>query len=610
MKGKHLLKRYPDMVVWLGTLVVTAGALLLWEYHLLWKIQELSLFLWTPMYFKQQMVVAGGLLTWLGTFFTQFLYQPWVGVLMLCSWWLLLLWILKHAFQIPTRWGALLLIPVALLLVADVDMGYWIYVIKFRGWFFAPTIGTTMVAALLWAYRRLPTRYGTRQILLVTTTIVGYPLVGIYALAATLLMGIWTWRLEETRGIAVINTILAVLIVVAMPLLYYRFVYYQTNIVNIYWVGLPIFRIVENYPNYYIPYYLLAGFFLLLVVGVGRKMKNYLEKPFFSIATQTVLGVVMMAGVTLSWFKDENFHHEVAMMHYVEYTHWNDVLKEATRQQEEPTRAIVMMRNLALARLGRQSTEMYRYPGGSQRPASPFPIQASQLVGSMIYYNYGMMNDSHHLCIEAGVEYGWRINHLTYLARTALLNGDSKVMLKYTGLLKHALYYDHWAQLLEDLQRHPKHIVEARETAPILHMMQYEDMVGADNGYTEKYLMGIMADTDADDPYFQEQCLLATLWTKKSDQFWRQFSKYTQLHPNRPIPRYYQEAVYLFAHKDRPEALTLPFDAGVKETYERFMEQYRLYDGKSKLEARQNLYPLYGDTFYFDYFLLNELTYF
>ena len=226
MKGKHLLKRYPDMVVWLGTLVVTAGALLLWEYHLLWKIQELSLFLWTPMYFKQQMVVAGGLLTWLGTFFTQFLYQPWVGVLMLCSWWLLLLWILKHAFQIPTRWGALLLIPVALLLVADVDMGYWIYVIKFRGWFFAPTIGTTMVAALLWAYRRLPTRYGTRQILLVTTTIVGYPLVGIYALAATLLMGIWTWRLEETRGIAVINTILAVLIVVAMPLLYYRFVYY------------------------------------------------------------------------------------------------------------------------------------------------------------------------------------------------------------------------------------------------------------------------------------------------------------------------------------------------------------------------------------------------
>lgn len=122
--------------------------------------------------------------------------------------------------------------------------------------------------------------------------------------------------------------------------------------------------------------------------------------------------------------------------------------------------------------------------------------------------------------------------------------------------------------------------------------------------------MGIMADTDADDPYFQEQCLLATLWTKKSDQFWRQLSKYTQLHPNRPIPRYYQEAVYLFAHKDRPEALTLPFDAGVKETYERFMEQYRLYDGKSKLEARQNLYPLYGDTFYFDYFLLNELIYF
>ena len=38
-------------------------------------------------------------------------------------------------------WTAVLLIPVALLLIMDVDLGYWIYYLKLRGHFFAATIG-------------------------------------------------------------------------------------------------------------------------------------------------------------------------------------------------------------------------------------------------------------------------------------------------------------------------------------------------------------------------------------------------------------------------------------------------------------------------------------
>lgn len=605
----QLLKKYSTIILWLTALTMISSVLLTYEYHWLWKIQELNLFLWTPLFFQQQMEVASGMLIWLSTFFTQFLYQPLLGVFMLCAWWWLLMWILNRSFRIPTRWSSVLLIPIALLLVANVDMAYWIYLQKLRGWFFAATIGTTVVAILLWVFRSLPKHFGVRQSFLIFATVVGYPLFGFYALSAVFLMGLWAWWLEK-HSLAAVDSILAILCVVGVPLIFYHYVYYQTNIINIYWVGLPIFRIFDNYLIYYIPYGLLGAFFVGLVVTYREHRNEQPTHQYWPIVVQTILMIALVIGVASFWYKDENYHHELAMQHYVEETRWNKVLEEAAQQKEEPTRVIVMLRNLALSRLGRQGDEMYRYRGDSKIANSIIPVQSSMLVGSMIYYNYGMLNDCHHLCIEGGVEYGWRINHLLYMARSSMLNGDIKAMHKFTGLLKHTLYYKKWAELLEGLQCNPKRMAEASETAPILHMLNYEDMIGTDNGYTETYLMGILSKMDSDDPYMQEQCLLATLWAKEGNLFWPRFIKYLQQHPQGPIPRHYQEAAYLFAHQGHPEALNLPYSEGIKETYQRFTKLASQYNGKDLKEVQKALFPLFGDTFYYDYYMMKELVYF
>ena len=39
------MRKYITPIVWLAALAVTAGLLLSYEYHVLWKIQEQSLFL-------------------------------------------------------------------------------------------------------------------------------------------------------------------------------------------------------------------------------------------------------------------------------------------------------------------------------------------------------------------------------------------------------------------------------------------------------------------------------------------------------------------------------------------------------------------------------------
>ena len=231
--------------MWVIALAMIAGAMLFFESDQLWKVQEKNLFLCSTLYLKEQLVVPGGLLTWVGTWFTQFLYYPWLGVLLLCGWWLLLMTIIKRAFSIPDRWGIVMLIPVAILLLTNMDLGYWIYILKLRGHFFVTTIGTTAVAALLWGFRCIHGKYFLRMAYIVITCALGYPLMGIYGLAAALLMGIWSWRLTASRTEAVINSVVAILSVAAVPLFCYRFIYYQVNLSNILWAELPLFFITE-----------------------------------------------------------------------------------------------------------------------------------------------------------------------------------------------------------------------------------------------------------------------------------------------------------------------------------------------------------------------------
>jgi hypothetical protein len=83
------MKRYLTIAVWAVALSVIAGALLFLESDFLWKVQEGNLFLETSLFFREQMVVPGGLLSWIGTFLTQFFYVPWLGTLLLCLLWLL-----------------------------------------------------------------------------------------------------------------------------------------------------------------------------------------------------------------------------------------------------------------------------------------------------------------------------------------------------------------------------------------------------------------------------------------------------------------------------------------------------------------------------------------
>ncbi|MBQ8948830.1 MAG: hypothetical protein IJ059_03475 [Prevotella sp.] len=588
------MKKYLSVFIWLVALLVVVGALLTWESDLLWKLQEQNLFLHSRIFFEERMLVPGGLLSWAANWLTQFFFYPWLGTLLLCACWLLLMALVKKAFALPNLWMPLALVPVALLLLTIVDMGYWVYLLKLPGHAFVATLGTIAVAALLWALRTLSPRYGLRVVLIAVTALVGYPLLGIYGISATLLMGFYIWRQDpQPLKAKVAGSVVALAGAFIVPQLCYRLVYYQTNAANIYYAGLPLFFATEEHHAYYLPYYGLALFFVLMAL-----LRLGSVKRFSRIASQVLVLGALVWVVATYWYRDENFHHELRMQRCIEQNDWQGVVAEAAQQEDEPTRAIVMMRNLALSRLGRQADEMYLYRNGSKHYEAPFGMRLMLCVGPQIYYHYGMTNYSARLSTEMGVEFGWSVANLKLLAKCAILNKEENTARKYLGLLRQTTFYDAWARQAREMD----------ELKTVARMMHYTNVLSGDQGDIERFLMNRLAEsTYKDDALFQEQALLATLWTKSESQFWRHFSDYVSLHPNDRMPRYIQEAAYLYGKlEERPQIDQMPFDQSVRQSFENFMLAAEQFDETDVNYAREGL-KAFCDTYYYDYYLMREL---
>ena len=413
-------------------------------------------------------------------------------------------------------------------------------------------------------------------------------------------MGLFIWNLEQPLWQKITGSVLALAGAAFVPQLCYHLVYYQTNLANIYYAALPLFFVTEEYHAYYLPYYGLALFFVLMVTGENLCKHITLGKfqKWIVLGTQVLLVAGLAWGVSHFWYKDENFHHELKMQRCIEQNDWQGVVAEGALQQDEPTRAIVMMRNLALSRLGRQANEMYLYKNGSKRYEAPFDMRLMLCVGPLMYYQYGMLNYCNRLSTEMGVEFGWRVSNLKLLAKCTILNKEDSEARKYLNLLKHTTFYADWAEKAREME----------ELKTVAHMMHYPNMLTSDGGNIEKFLMNRLAEcTYADDPYFLEQTLLASLYTKDMGQFWYHFQDYSNLHPKDPMPRYFQEAAYLYGKLEgRPYIDQMPFDQSVKQSFESFMQAAERFDDTDVEYAREGL-KAFCHTYYYDYYLMREL---
>ena len=482
----------------------------------------------SDLFLSGMMVVPGGFNSYLGCFLTQFFFFPVVGVAVWVIVMIILLGAIKKAFLIPNQWAILMGIPIILLLSEQMQQGYWIYYLKLKGFFYAPTCGILIATWALWIFRKQKSQK-IEMIWMLVCTLFGYILFGAYALVGTLWMGLWKWTKADSIGNKIVTSLFAILVVGAIPLIAYHF-YHHTGMDYIYTAGLPSYRAgATNYLTYHIPFIIVALFPIIPFMIKKCKWMNLDTLPRF-IIVHIILLIAMGSTLFHFWYSDSNFRKELKMAYAVENEEWEKALTYIKDKNMIPTRLMILYKNLALLRLGRAGGEMYHYPDGGKLPNSPFATRMMQVGGKELYYNYGKQNFCYRWCMEDAVEFGWKVYFLKYITKSSILNGDYVLAQKYIDQLKQTLFYRTWAEKYERYVQNPALIEQSDEFKPILQLMTYDDQLDGDNSLVEMYLLNSFAHGNGDDPLYQEATRIAALNMKDIKLFWPRFNKYAQMH--------------------------------------------------------------------------------
>ncbi|MBQ7180677.1 MAG: hypothetical protein IJR87_05225 [Bacteroidaceae bacterium] len=590
--------------------LLTAIYLTLREGDVLCRAQELSLFLPTRQFYADMCIYPGGTLSWLGCLATQcFCQKAWTIVVLFLTWWACQ-GIAARIFRLGSGWSMLtLLIPIALA-ACMTQTGYWLYYQKLDGHMMVPALGVMLALLAAWLYRALPERRGVNYVWMAAWGCAGYPLLGAYSFLGTaLMMCPCGWNRRNWVGRTTLPLLLGILLIWLIPQIACRHLYSQVNPSQIYRAAMPTFGIADaDYPQYRLPYYALFASPLPAMLA-SQISERWRKRWQAGLTTSILLLGAALWGLGRVWYTDINFHKEVRMALAIERQDWESVLRIARESPAtEPTRVIVMNKNLALFRLGRAGDEMCHYANEGALPNAPWMVRSSHVSGRQLFYQYGRLNGCYRWCMEDGVERGWSVETLQLMTKASLLAGDLEVARKYLNLLKKTWLHRQWAERYEVFLLHPERIAEDVEMGFIAHLMPAANRLDGDQSVVEQYLLDSFIGEQKDDTCHQELTLLCALQVKDIGLFWPRFFEYARRHPGEHIPTHYQEAAYLYGHLEQTVDISrMPFDDSVRKTYADFMA-FNERCGNMSLEQKKAAFrPTFGHTFYYFYFLVRDI---
>ncbi len=583
----------------------------------LYSVNEHNLWLNESFYFNEKMLEVGGFAQWLGCYFTQYFYYPQLGAFMLIAMWGVLYVLTMKALGISKKYSALALVPCVCLLVSVISLGYWLYYIKYHGYWFSQTISLIIMMAAVWAHRVI-TSIGEKEnasllqksfgaIFIVAWTVAFYPLIGAWALVGALAMMIST----------IPSAVAGAVSVGLVPLLYY-YNYTHMRLEDAWFANFPILQNGEIIGwSHVIPFIIIVAFVVLIKLFSFISKNFKLTENYMPLWAGAMLNIAFLA--LLVWYvKDSNYdyynyHAELRMHRAVDESRWNDVLDEAAKAPGKMSRQMVISKNIALMNTGEIGNKMFHYDNSGEPPYAPDSLRVHmvQTAGTQIYYNYGKMNFACRWAIEDGVEFGFDVDDLKTLARTALFNGEDKVARKYLRILSKTTFWKDWADERMAMLNDKRKFEASQEYKDINPLRNFNNTLDGDQGLCEMYLIQYFSNMMNDDPKFQEQTIAFALIQKDIQLFWPRFFAYATMHENESMPIHYQEAAYLYGHLEHGVAIDkMPFnEERIVKRYEAFQNatQRLLRNGLSSPEVGEQVKSQFGDTFWWFYFFCRDV---
>lgn len=545
-----------------------------------------SEFIFGTPFFHTLMSKPFGLMRYVGAWLTQLFVEPELGSAVLVAIWLLIFCVGAKAFRLQGSASALMLLPVACLLTSMVDLGYWVYISPVRGYWFSQSVGYLTMLLLLWAARSTPRKWHLAWYLLGVCT---YPLLGWFALlfvACLILFGKPSWR-----------ELLGIILLIAITSICHTQLYSYLRADDVVMAGFPRFITpIDNSPRLSLPFWVLGAVTVLIaliqkIVGRGKWLENssatvYSLTSILLPITSCIAGIVFTSSLM---YNDKNYIDEMRMVRLACNDNWKKVIQMA-EINKKPTSTMVFIKNVALINEGGLLDRSFKVGNDAVDIYNPDSLHVSLLdiASPLVYYNYGMMNESIRLSYENAIQAGFSPFYLKMLARCALACGDKKLQERYTTLIHKMPFYGDW-------QPAPvtKNVKELMACYP-------DEITGVEN--SDSYIVNnISLWYESNSKVASEQALFYAMMRCDSRRFWESLRNFIQLHMNEQFPLHAMEAYILFMDKaPEKKRMMLPVNYSVYERYKKFwITLENLAKSGMKLDkVSEEMRKEYGDTYW------------
>lgn len=599
-----------------------------YESALLFRVNELSVFLFDDLFFDSMMSKPAGMLHYVASFLVQFLRYPALGAAVYVALLYAVYRLVVKLFDLPASYKLLALVPVVALLASNTQLGYWIFYLKQPGYYYMALVATLLSLLAMLCYKRM--NAPVRVLFIVAWCLVGYPLIGVYALFTSILMALYSVAsaVAERKGLLLplVTLAVATVVVISVPQLFYR-LYTTVAVEHIYGVGLPVSQWVASYVAkvehtsfsywhlihlYWVPFAVLALSLVAFCVLVAfRSRLNGSEKAKYIVTLSVLLFTILFLWVF--WYNDTNFRIENKQNRAMWSYRWRDVADYA-KDTDVPTRQVVLNKNIALFKMGTAGAEMFSYPDGSSDILAPMPVHLTQTGGKMAYFQYGKFNFCYRWCVEDAVEYGWRIEYLKHAVRSMILSGEYRLAQRYINILKRTLFYRGWAREMESYIQDPALIEKSNEFAMPLQLFCYNDNLDVDESFVEAWLTKEFKYLpEGATQLFLEVALSSAMIRKDQKAFWYIFERYLNECKPQKLPKNYQEALLLFLNIDKGNTVSVGpafvdrfVSKSIQRRLETFVAKTKKYKGMKEEEMAPH-FKEYADTYFYFYFFVRKI---
>lgn len=583
-------------------LLFAYGMLVLLKQDLLYRCEELSLFIPDMYFFKEFIIQPGGLIPYLGTFLTQFCYLPWLGALLIT----LTLWMLQTiVFSVlvnDRRFYLLSFFPSFLILLYILRINYNLYEMIGKGYLFSIILGLISTLALVKVYNSLQ-QQTWKRVWVVLIAVVGYPLLGFYALLTLMIIAIFSLnKFRKDIGIM----IPALCLIAIVPFAFQTFFYSRISPPFAYFSGLPVEDLMgmKSVRLIYAATFITVILLKFIPQGLAWLEKRIRVTMYFSMLT-----FIILIGLVFKYRNhNESFHAQLKMERLIDEQKWEEALKVAN-QVKSPTRVIHLYRVIALLNLNRLPNDLFTIPMPSAIIDPKQDEFNSKMCGTLVYYYFGQLNFSQRWAMERTVTRGYTLNDLKYQAKTAILNREKELAKRYLDLIGKNLFHKKWAKHYNEYLTDTSKIETDSEFKNLRILQLYDERYWVDSNSLENTILRHFSAIKEGPAIMLELSICSLLMVKMVAPFWERFFTYSEQNRTGSMPNCFIEAALMFsALKDQKTYDTIVKAVGENSSInKRFREFVSLYQQYVKNNQSNDLQTLeffkkkFGNTYWYYY---------